>query len=50
MLEDLYLIFLKDLKTKLCKYNKKEVESVYCREVYEKGVLKIDFIYVKIHM
>ena len=43
-LEDVILIFLKDLKTKLCKHNQKEVESVH----YIKSKLKNGFVYVEI--
>ena len=38
-LEDVILIFLRDLKTKLCKHNQKEVEWVHYIKVYAKGVL-----------
>ena len=47
MFEDIILIFLRDLKTKLCKHNQKEVESVHYIKVYAKGVLKNDFVYVE---
>ena len=42
-LEDVILIFLIDLKTKLCKLNQKEVESVHYIKVYSKGLLKKSF-------
>ena len=45
--EDVVLILLKDLKTKLCKHNQKEVESVHYIRVYAKGVLKNGFVYVE---
>ena len=47
MLEDVILIFLIDLKTKLCKHNQEEVESVHYIKVYAKGVLKNGFVYVE---
>ena len=47
MLEDLILIFLRDLKTKLCKHNQKEAESVHYIKAYAKGVLKNGFVYVE---
>ena len=47
MLEDVILIFLTDLKSKLCKHNQKEFESVYYIKVYAKGVLKNGFVYVE---
>ena len=47
MLEDIILIFLKDLKTKLCKHNQKEVESVHYIRVYAEGVLKNGLVYVE---
>ena len=46
-LEDVTLIFLRDLKTKLCKHNQKEVESVHYIKVYAKGVLKNGFVYLE---
>ena len=46
-LEDEILIFLKDLETKLCKHNQKEVEAVHYIKVYTKGVLKNGFVYVE---
>ena len=45
MLEEI-LIFLRDLKTRLCKHDQKEVESVHYIKVYAKGLLKTIF-YVK---
>ena len=47
MLEDVILIFLRDLKTKLCKHNQKEVESVHCIRVFVKGLLKNGFVFVE---
>ena len=47
MLKDMTLIFLRDLKTKLCNHNQKEVESMHYIKVYSKGVLKNDFVYVE---
>ena len=47
MLEDVILIFLRDSKTKLCKHNQKEVESVHYIKVDAKGVLKNGFVYVE---
>ena len=47
MLEDVILIFLRDLKTKLCKHNQKEVESVHYLEVHAKGEFKHGFVYVE---
>ena len=47
MLEDATLIFLRDLKTKLCKHNQKEVESVHYIKFYANGVLKSGFVYVE---
>ena len=40
--EDVILIFFfeRDPKTKLCKHNRKEVESVHYIRVYAKGMLK----------
>ena len=46
-LEDVILIFLRYLKTKLCKHNQKEVESMHYIKAYAKGVLKKDFVYVE---
>ena len=46
-LEDAILIFLRDLKTKLCKHNQKEVESVHYIKVYTKRVLKNGLVYVE---
>ena len=45
-LEDVFLIFLSDLKTKLSKHNQKEVESMHYIKVYVKEVLKNGFVYV----
>ena len=45
--EDVVIIFLRDLKTKLCKHNQKEVASAYYINVYAKGVLINDFFYVE---
>ena len=45
--EDVILIFLRDLKTKLCKYNKKEVESVHYVKAYAKAILKSFIVYVE---
>ena len=46
--EVLILVSLKDLETKLCKHNQKEVISVHYIRVYVKGVLlKSDFVYVE---
>ena len=42
-LEGVILIFLKDLKTKLCKLNQKEFESMHYIKVYSKGVSKKRF-------
>ena len=46
MLEDMILIFLRDLKTKLWRHNQKEDESEHYIKVYAKGVLKNGFVYV----
>ena len=46
-LEDVILIFLEDLETKLCKHNQTEVESVHYIKVYTKQVLKNGFVYVE---
>ena len=46
-LEDVILISLKDLKTKLCNHNEKEVESVHYIKPYAKGLLKNGFAYVE---
>ena len=45
--EDVILIFLRDLKTKLCKHNKKEVESVHYVKAYAKAILKSFIVYVE---
>ena len=47
MLEDVIMIFLRDVKIKLCKHNQKEVESVHYIKVFAKGVLKNGFVYVE---
>ena len=47
-LEDVILIFLRDLKNKLCKHNKKEVEPFHYIKVYSKGMLKNGFVYAEI--
>ena len=47
-LEDVILIFLRDLKRKQCKFNQKEVESVHHIKAYSKGMLKNGFVYVEI--
>ena len=47
LLEVLILVSLKDLKTKLCRHNQREVVLVHCIKVYVKEVLKNDFVYVK---
>ena len=44
MLEDVILIFLRDLKTNLCRHNQNEVESVHYTEVSAKEVLKNCFV------
>ena len=41
MFEDVILIFLRDGKTKLCKHNQKEVESVHYLKVYAKGMFSL---------
>ena len=46
-LEDVILIFFRDLKTKLSKNNKKEIESVHYIKIYEKGMLKNGFLYIE---
>ena len=46
-LKDVILIFLRDLKIKLCKHNKKEIESVHYIKVYANVVSKNGFVYVK---
>ena len=47
-LEYVISIFLKDLKTTLCKHNQKEVEAVRYIKVYAKGVVKNGFVYKEI--
>ena len=47
MLEDAVLIFLKDVKTKLCKHNQKEIESLYGIKVYAEVVLRNNFVYAE---
>ena len=46
-LEDVILIFFRDLKTKLSKHNKKEIKSVHYIKIYEKGMLKNGFLYIE---
>ena len=46
-LEDVILIFLRDLEIKLCNHNQKEVEAVHYIKLYAKGVLKNNFVYVE---
>ena len=46
-LKNVILVFLRDLKTKLCKHNQKEVRPVHYIKVYAKGVLKNGFFYVE---
>ena len=46
-LEDIVLIFLRDLKTKQQKLNQKQVESMHYIKVYTEGVLKIGFFLVE---
>ena len=46
-LENVILIFFIDLKAKLSKHNKKEIESVHYIKIYEKGILKNGFLYVE---
>ena len=46
-LEDITLIFLRDLKTKVGKHNQKEVESGHYIKVYAKRILRNDFLYVE---
>ena len=41
------LAFLRDLKTKLCRHNQKEIESMHYIKVCIKGVLKNGFVYVE---
>ena len=40
-------VILRNLKTKLCKHNQKEVKSVHYIKVYAKGALKNGFVYVE---
>ena len=46
-LEGVILICLRDLKTKLCKHNQKEVESVHYKKIYAKRLLKNGFVYLE---
>ena len=45
--EVIILVSLKDLGTKLCSYNQKDVGSVHCIKVYLKELLKNNFVFVE---